>query len=105
ATVAEWRPGKMRVTIAGDAAQEEYLLISENWYPDWKATIDGTQVPVHRANNTMLSVVLPAGAREVVFEFDSPSYRRGRAISLASLFGIAAIFAGSVVRRRRVRDG
>ncbi len=105
AAVTEWRPGRMRVAISGDATQDEYLLVSENWYPDWKATVDGTPAPVLRANNTLLSVVLPAGAREVVFEFDSKSYRRGRAISLISLVGVAAIFAGSVVRRRRGRDG
>ncbi len=104
AEVTEWRPGRMRVTISGDAAHDEYLLVSENWYPDWKATLDGTPIPVLRANNTLLSVVLPAGAREVVFEYDSRSYRRGRAVSMMSLVGVAAIFAGAAVRRRRGRD-
>ncbi|MBX3145724.1 MAG: hypothetical protein KF785_03050 [Gemmatimonadales bacterium] len=105
ADVTEWRPGRMRVAISGEATQDEYLLVSENWYPDWKATIDGKPAAVLRANNTLLSVVLPASARDVVFEYDSRSYRRGRAVSLISLLGVVGIFAGAVVRRRKARDG
>lgn len=94
ADVTEWRPGRMRVAISGEATQDEYLLVSENWYPDWKATIDGKPAAVLRANNTLLSVVLPASARDVVFEYDSRSYRRGRAVSLISAW------RGGHLRRR-----
>jgi hypothetical protein len=85
ATVAEWAPGSMRITLEGTATAPSYLLVSENWYPDWHATVDGQSAVVHRANHTLLSVVLPPGAREVMLRFDSRSYRTGKLVSLVSL--------------------
>jgi hypothetical protein len=105
ATVASWEPGQMRVRIDGESAKPEYLVIAENWYPDWRASIDGSSAPVLRAQNTLLSVVLPPGAQEVAFEFRSAAYARGRLISLASLLGIGVLFAIPLVRKGKPPDG
>ena len=32
-----------------------YLLISETWYPDWHAQVDGRTAPVHRGDHTLLT--------------------------------------------------
>ena len=105
ATVAEWEPGRMRITLAGQDPKPGYLVVSENWYKDWHATVDGKPAPVHRADYTLLSVALPPGAQEVRFEFRSPAYQRGRAISLASVAGVLALLLIPAVRRRRQTDG
>src|SRR5207302_12662 len=41
ATLTRWQPGRMTVTLDPVPAQPSYLLIAENWYPDWQATADG----------------------------------------------------------------
>ncbi len=79
-------------------------MIAENWYPSWRATVDGKPAPVLRAQNTLLSVVLPPGAREVVLEFDGAEYHRGKLISLLSAVGVLALFAAPMVARRKPRD-
>jgi hypothetical protein len=99
AAVAEWRPGRMRVQLEGQAPDTTYLVVAENWYQDWRGRVDGREVPVLRANHTLLSVVLPPGAREVVLEFDSRAYRRGRAVTLVSLAGLLALFVGAGLSR------
>lgn len=101
ATVTAWRPGRMEIAIEGSSAKPEYLVVAENWYHYWTATVDGQAVPVHRAQNTLLSVVLPPGAKTVTFTFDSSAYRRGRLISLASMLGVLALFVVPLVRSRR----
>ncbi|MFN0179856.1 MAG: hypothetical protein ACKVZ0_13740 [Gemmatimonadales bacterium] len=100
ASIADWRPGRIAVTIAGASEKPEYLIVAENWYPDWTATVDGVAVTVHRAQNTLLSVAVPPGAKNVVFAFQSAAYRRGRLISLASLAGVALLFAVPLIRRK-----
>lgn len=105
ATVHDWREGHMRVSIEGQSAATEYLVVAENWYKDWTAAIDGAPATVLRGQGTLLSVALPPGARDVVFHFTSPAYQRGRLISVVSLLGIAGIFAVPLVRRRRSADG
>ena len=101
ASVTAWEPGAMTVRIDPAPSAEAWLLVSENWYPDWHATVDGRPADVLRGQYTMLSVRLPPGAREVRFSFSSASYRKGRAMSLASLTGIALLLGLPMVLRRR----
>jgi uncharacterized membrane protein YfhO len=91
----------MRITLEGTAAAATYLLIGENWYPDWHATVDGKAVPVHRADYTMLSVVLPAGAKEVRLWFASAAYVHGKIVTALALLITLALFLGPRWRHRR----
>jgi hypothetical protein len=101
ATVTEWSPGDMRITLQGAAPKPTYLLVGENWYPDWHATIDGKAAPILRADNTLLSVVLPPGAREVRFHFASSSYPRGKLVTAAAVLISLALLAAPLWTRRR----
>jgi hypothetical protein len=99
-TLAEWAPGRMRVTLEGAATKPTYLLIAENWYPDWHATVDGKPAPVYRADHTLLSVVLPPGAREVTLHFASATYARGKLVTLIALLVTLALLAAAWWPRR-----
>jgi len=101
ATVSSWEPGQIGITLTGAATTPQYLVVSENWYKDWQASVDGVEVPVLRGQYALLSVVLPPGAREVSLEYRSRAYRNGRLISLLSGLGIAGLFGVAVAQRRR----
>jgi hypothetical protein len=101
ATVADWAPGQMRVTLAGSAAAPTYLVVGENWYPDWHATVDGKPAVVHRADYALLSVVLPPGAREVRLWFASRAYPRGKLVTGVALLATLALLAAPLWTRRR----
>jgi hypothetical protein len=92
-TITAWAPGEMRIGLTGAAAQPSYLLVGENWHPDWHAAVDGKPVPVVRADYTLLSVVLPPGAREVTFRFASAAYARGQLVTLAAVLVTFALLA------------
>ncbi len=85
ATVTSWTAGAMRIAIAGTDFSGGLLVISENWYPDWHAQIDGKPGVVRRADHSLIGVDLPAGSREVRLTFESASYARGKLISLIAL--------------------
>ncbi|MEZ4456302.1 MAG: hypothetical protein R2882_07095 [Gemmatimonadales bacterium] len=103
ATVSEWWAGHIKIAVTGDADRTEYLVVAENWYPDWHAAVDGRAVPAVRGQGTLLTVELPPGAREVTFDFDSSAYHRGKLISLVSLLGMLGLFLGPLARRGRSR--
>lgn len=105
AAVTAWEAGRFGVTLTGTASAPQYLVIAENWYRDWHATIDDKPATVLRAQGSLLSVVVPPGAKSVAFWFDSPAYHRGKTISLISLAGIAVLFGIPLVRRRHANDG
>ena len=104
AAVTSWEAGRMRIAIEGQDTRPLYLVVAENFYKDWHATVDGVAVPVLRAQNTLLSVTVPPGAKDVAFDFRSPEYERGRLVTLLSLVIVAGLFAVPMVRRRRPAD-
>jgi hypothetical protein len=63
ASLAEWAPGRMRIPLEGEEQRPLYLLISETWYPDWHAEVDGQAVPVLRGDHALLTIELPPGSR------------------------------------------
>jgi hypothetical protein len=106
ATLAEWAPGRMRVTLQGAATKPSYLIVGETWYPDWHATVDGKPAQVHRADHALISLMLPPGAREVSLHFASAAYARGKLVTLAAVLVTILLLAAPFWARRRSRaDG
>ena len=104
AKVTAWEPGKMTIALAGQAPAPSWLVVSENWYPDWMATVDGQPSPTYRGQFALITVQLPVGAREVTLEFRSRAYERGRMITFISLLAALGLWLVPMVRRRRA-DG
>lgn len=76
-------PGRMRFTT--DAAADAMLVVSENWYPGWRATVDGQAVPVHRGDFTLLAVPVPAGRHTVELWYMPSGFMAAVAISSLAL--------------------
>ena len=94
------------MSLALDPAPPEssYVLVSENWFPDWQATVDGVPARVLRGDYALITVPVPPGAKRVELTFRSAAYRTGKTISLLSLVLLAAI-ALLPLAWRRPRDG
>lgn len=83
----------MTIQIAPAPTGQSYLVVAENWYPDWVVTVDGAPGRVVRGNQSLITVQLPAGARQVKLSFTSPAYQRGKLVSLAALLTVAGLIA------------
>ena len=105
AAVTAWQPGRMTVTLDPAPTQPSYLLIAENWYPDWQATSDGRPAQVLRGDYTLITVALPAGAKVVELAFRSKLYEVGRTLTVGSLAGLLIALLAAVVLPRRARHG
>ena len=99
-TVQHWKPGEMRVSLGGGAPAAGYVLVSENWDTEWGATVDGRAARVLRGDGTLITVPVPAGAREVVLRYEGRAYARGRLVTILSLIVVAAGLLTPVVLRR-----
>ena len=100
ASVTAWEPGQMSIAIEGAEQRQSYLVVAETWYPAWRATVDGQDAPVHRANHAQIAVELPPGARAVELRFDDPASAKGRMLTLVSLLLTGALTAFPPLRRR-----
>jgi uncharacterized membrane protein YfhO len=78
-----------------------YVLVSENWDTEWRAIVDGRDAPVLRGDGTLITVPVPAGARELAVHYEGRAYSRGRLVTLVSLMLVAIGLVWPVFNRRR----
>jgi hypothetical protein len=67
ARIAAWRPD--RVEVETDSASGGLLVLHDPFYPGWYATVDGTRVPIERAEMLFRGVRVAAGKHRVLFSF------------------------------------
>jgi hypothetical protein len=101
ASVRHYEPGQVEIDLSAPAPQEASLVVSENYYPGWIATVDGKTARVGRVDYALIGVELPPGARSIELRFTSPAYERGKIITwLAIVVGFLILGAG-IWRDRR----
>ena len=69
-----------------------WLVVTEAYHPDWTVTIDGKPAEVHRAEAALLSVFVPPGSHEVVFQFKAPAWY-SLCLALGTISWIVALAA------------
>lgn len=76
------------------------LLIRVGWDPNWRASIDGENLPRFRADGFLLGISVPPGPATVTLDYDDPTIGTGAGVSLATIGG-ALIWAAILKRRAR----
>ncbi|GEN08431.1 membrane protein YfhO [Myxococcus fulvus] len=74
------------------ACDDSYLVVSDSYYPGWRATVDGKDTPIHRANHALRAVRLTPGAHRVHFDYAPTSFRLGLALSLLGWAGLGFVW-------------
>ncbi len=69
--------GPNEIILETNSAREGYLVLSEVWYPGWRAWVGEKEVEVLRANYLFRAVELPAGAWRVRLLYDPLSFKLG----------------------------
>lgn len=75
------------------------LVLSEVYYPAWKAYVDGRPVRVYAADHTLRAVPVPAGEHIVEMRYESTALRVGMAVSLPFYIGLTALVVLTVAKR------
>jgi hypothetical protein len=78
------------------------LVMSEVYYPWWRAAVDGAGTTLTRVNHTFMALVVPAGSHLVTLSLAPWSLWAGAAISAGTLLGALALLVSA---RRAARPG
>ena len=81
---------------------EGLLVLAEQHFPGWQATIDGRDAEVLRVNSIYRGLYLTAGTHRVHFEYRPVAWSVGKLLGLA---GLLLLTVGTVVSRRRSFPG
>lgn len=94
-----------RIDVETQTAMPGMLVLSEPYYPAWRAYVDNKPARLYVANHAFRAISIPAGRHSVTLRYESTSLRLGLAISAASYLLLGAILLSvSYPYLRRVRS-
>jgi len=105
AEVKEYQPNRIQVETSTEGPG--LLVLSEVYYPSWKAYVDGQPTSIHVADQLLRAVAIPAGEHTVELRYESWTLRAGVTISLVAygaLIALAVITGARRWPRISVRD-
>ena len=89
-----------RLVFDVDASGSALVVLSDNWFPAWKALVDGIESPVLRADHTLRAVAITGGRHRVEFRYESTLLRYSLLLSIVSMMFMLGV-AGRAVSRSR----
>jgi hypothetical protein len=95
-------PGEAAIEVGTSA--DGVLVLSAPYYPGWKVTVDGTPVPLLRANYAFNAVPIATGTHQVRFFYAPEVFRLGVVVSAISGLVVLALLVSSVLQERRRRE-
>ena len=91
-------PNRVEVDLV--VTRPAMLVMTDVWYPGWRAEIDGNPVPLYRVNYLQRGVWCAPGKHRVIMVFQPPSLNRGIIMTGVGLAGLIALI---IVSRRQSR--
>jgi uncharacterized membrane protein YfhO len=99
AKVVDYSPE--RITIEANMTGNGFLVLSENYYPGWKAIVDGKRAEILRTNYILRSVYLTKGKHKVMFVYKPSSFMIGLGMSILGLVIVSLIIWIEAMRKIR----
>ncbi len=101
AHVTGYSPGHIVVDLSGPAPDGSVLVVSENFFPGWKATNGSAPLTTSRVNYNLIGVALTPGTKHVELSFEDPAYAPGRRVTWIALVLATLACAGGLFMDRR----
>ncbi len=98
--IVSYEAGEVKLSVDTDATG--WLVLADQYYPGWRATIDGQTVLIQITNAALRGVCVPAGSHEISFVFRPYLFPAG---ILLTLFGVSlTVLAGfDQIKKYRAR--
>lgn len=102
--VTDYEPERVQVTTSSRIAG--LLVLSDEQFPGWEASVDGQEAPILTADEALRSVYVPAGSHTITFVYRPVSFQVGAAVSIIGLLIVLALLGWDLsARARRARPG
>jgi hypothetical protein len=93
-----------RVVIQAKLGCRGMVIVSEPWFPGWRATVDGRPAPIVEVYGVLRGVVVEAGAHRIEMRYLPWTVLAGAVLTALGLLGAILIFYGQSASRNSLRD-
>jgi hypothetical protein len=94
-------PNETGLMVESDS--QGWVIVRDNWFPGWKAFVDGIQVDILHADYLFKAIPVPSGSHQLKLIYDPGSFIAGIWVSLVSwgLVGMGWIFSRKSAASKR----
>ncbi len=89
ASIVSYSPNEIKIDVLSSGSG--ILILSDPYYPGWKAYVDEKQTKIYRSNYAFRGIVIPDGKHAVVFRYEPDSFRNGLIIAFGGVIGIVIL--------------
>jgi len=82
------------VEIVAEMENPGFLVLLDQYYPGWKAYVNGKETEIYPTDYVFRSIYLPKGFHKVEFRYEPQSYRTGKYITFVTLFFLLLLYLG-----------
>ncbi len=99
AKILQYSPEKVTMQTTTDG--KEFLVLTDTYFPGWKALVDGKEASIFKANFTFRGVDVPAGVHTITFLYQPRSFSLGVTLTIMGVVGLALY----IIVVRKIKDG
>lgn len=91
----DYRANSLKIDV--ESTEDGLFILSDAYYPGWKAYLDGKRVSIYPAFGALRAVVLPKGKHELKFCYRPTSFYWGALLTLLSLIFCGFCFKKNIL--------
>jgi len=96
-----WSFEENEIKMQSESKSNAMLFLSETYYPEWKAYIDGVETKIYLADGFFRAIYLPKGKHSVEFRWSPKIFYAGAGITLLGLILVMLSIALEILGQTR----
>lgn len=101
AAVVDFKPNNTLLEV--NTPEDNYLTVSQSYYPGWKAYLNGSEVAVKKANLALTAIFIPRGSHTLKLVYEPRSFNLGFLVTGASVMLWVVFFSTHLVFKKRTK--
>ena len=70
--IVNFDSNSLEIQVLNPATTPLWMVYSDTWHPDWRATVNGLSVPIYKAQMAYKAVKIQPGQNQIVWQFYRP---------------------------------
>ncbi|MFA6097005.1 MAG: YfhO family protein [Candidatus Paceibacterota bacterium] len=103
AGIISYKPNEIRLTT--DVQRDGYLVLTDVYYPGWKAYIDGHETKIYPTDSLFRGIFVPEGKHMITFKYRPDSFYKSMYIAIFGSAISLLLILTHLLKRKKIGTG